>query len=324
MADYFVNKVNSNFKTLNSVKKVLLVGLTCIDIINECEDFPVEDEDAKVLSQTWSVGGNAANTARVLAQHDNIQVDLFCGLSQKPENSFVISDLLSYGVNIDNCCTYEDVNFPTSCCILNSKNGSRTILHCNHNFPGLKFENFKKVDVSSYDLVHFGGRDLIEVSKMIDHVISTRGTNSLPIISGEMEKPKRIIDLEKHLRPKVDVLFISKDIRLFQDFQDSIETLKSYTQKDLRANCLVCPWGDKGAGLAIKLNNLWSFTEVAPFFIEKPVDTLGAGDVFIAGTIYGLICQNHFNDSVQYACFLAKEKCLQNGFKDLLKKLKKE
>jgi len=320
MADYFVNKVNANFKSLNSVKKVLLVGLTCIDIINECEDFPVEDEDAKVVTQTWSVGGNAANTARVLAQYPKIEVHLFCGLSKKPENSFVIADLLSYGVNIDNCCMYEDVNFPTSCCILNSKNGSRTILHCNHNFPGLKFENFSKVDLSSYDLIHFGGRDLVEVSKMIDHVISIRGTRSLPIISGEMEKPKRLINLEKHLRPKVDILFISKDIGLAQNFQDSMKTLKSYSQKELRAHCIICPWGDKGAGLATKLNDVWSFIEVAPFYIEKPIDTLGAGDVFIAGTIYGVISQNNCKDCVQYACFLAKEKCLQTGFKDLLQK----
>ena len=325
MAHYFVNNKDQSFKTCKLKKKVLLVGLTCIDIVNTCKEFPKEDEDAKVISQLWAVGGNAANTARVLAQHENIQVDLFCGLSKKSETQYVIDNLKSYGLDLECCPLYEE-HFPTSCCIINSQNGSRTILHCNHNFPSLKFEDFLlTVKTSSYDIIHFGGRDLAEVSKMIDHVLSVRGTNKFPVISGEMEKPKRLAELEALFQSKCDVLVISKDIGRAKGFTTSKETLNHYVSLELNAKVLICPWGEKGAGYAKKKdNNKWEIDHVPSYKIEdKAVDTLGAGDVFNAGLLYGMLSDNSIENCTKYACFLAKEKCIQVGFKDLLLRINK-
>ena len=335
MAEYFVNNMKDHsFKTCKSIKKVLVVGLSCIDIVNTCKEFPLEDEDANVISQLWAVGGNAANTARVIAQHEKVQVDLFCGLSKRSESQFVIDNLKSYGLNLDKCPLYEE-HFPTSCCIINSQNGSRTILHCNHNFPSLKFEDFvESVSVLSYDLIHFGGRNVVEVSKMMNHVLKTRGQNKSPIISGEMEKPKRLVQLEEHFQNKCDVLVISKDIARAKGFATPIETLNCYTSLgELNAGVLVCPWGEQGAGYATKLvdnNNSidgttgWEIAHVPSFKIEKgnATDTLGAGDVFNAGLIIGLLsAENSIRDCTKYACFLAKEKCVQEGFKNLVQRI---
>ena len=327
MAHYFVNNVTDHsFKVCKFDRKVLLVGLNCIDIVNNCKEFPKEDGDANVTSQLWAVGGNAANTARVLSQHKNIQVDLFCGLSKKNESQFVIDNLKSYGLNLEYCPLYEE-QFPTSCCIINSQNGSRTILHCNHNFPSLKFKDFERiVNVSSYNIIHFGGRDLPDVSKMIDHVMKVRGKNKFPIISGEMEKPKRLTELEALFQPKCDILIISKDIGRAKGFQNSKETLAYYASLELNAKILICPWGESGAGYAKKsdVENTWDIEHVPSFKIEdKAIDTLGAGDSFNAGLLYGILSENSVADCTKYACFLAKEKCVQDGFKDLLLRINK-
>ncbi|XP_053239892.1 ketohexokinase isoform X5 [Podarcis raffonei] len=48
-------------------KRVLCVGLVCLDIISVVERYPAEDSDTRCLSQRWQRGGNASNTCTVLA-----------------------------------------------------------------------------------------------------------------------------------------------------------------------------------------------------------------------------------------------------------------
>jgi len=115
-------------------KKILSVGLICLDIISVCESYPTEGTDQKVKDMRMQKGGNAANTAAVLALLGN-KVD-FLGCFPKNGNDFftqqslkfIQNEMVSYGVDITKCI--EDVSFelPISTVIINSSNGSRTIL----------------------------------------------------------------------------------------------------------------------------------------------------------------------------------------------------
>ncbi|XP_042266137.1 ketohexokinase isoform X5 [Thunnus albacares] len=48
-------------------KKILCVGLVCLDIINVVDKYPEEDTDSRCLSQRWQRGGNASNSCTVLS-----------------------------------------------------------------------------------------------------------------------------------------------------------------------------------------------------------------------------------------------------------------
>ncbi|XP_076581897.1 ketohexokinase-like isoform X6 [Chaetodon auriga] len=48
-------------------KKILCVGLVCLDIINVVDKYPEEDTDTRCLSQRWQRGGNASNSCTVLS-----------------------------------------------------------------------------------------------------------------------------------------------------------------------------------------------------------------------------------------------------------------
>ncbi|XP_073725314.1 ketohexokinase isoform X4 [Misgurnus anguillicaudatus] len=48
-------------------KKILSIGLVCLDIINVVDKYPEEDSDTRCLSQRWQRGGNASNTCTVLS-----------------------------------------------------------------------------------------------------------------------------------------------------------------------------------------------------------------------------------------------------------------
>ncbi|XP_053723152.1 ketohexokinase isoform X3 [Synchiropus splendidus] len=47
-------------------KKILCVGLVCLDIISVVDKFPEEDTDNRCVSQRWQRGGNASNSCTVL------------------------------------------------------------------------------------------------------------------------------------------------------------------------------------------------------------------------------------------------------------------
>ncbi|XP_030054480.1 ketohexokinase isoform X4 [Microcaecilia unicolor] len=49
-------------------KKILCIGLVCLDIISVVDKYPEEDTDTRCLSQRWQRGGNASNSCTVLAQ----------------------------------------------------------------------------------------------------------------------------------------------------------------------------------------------------------------------------------------------------------------
>ncbi|XP_015257949.1 PREDICTED: ketohexokinase isoform X3 [Cyprinodon variegatus] len=48
-------------------KKILCVGLVCLDIISVVDKYPEEDTDSRCLSQRWQRGGNASNSCTVLS-----------------------------------------------------------------------------------------------------------------------------------------------------------------------------------------------------------------------------------------------------------------
>ncbi|XP_075353671.1 ketohexokinase isoform X5 [Mycteria americana] len=48
-------------------KRILCVGLVCLDIISVVEAYPAEDSDTRCVSQRWQRGGNASNSCTVLA-----------------------------------------------------------------------------------------------------------------------------------------------------------------------------------------------------------------------------------------------------------------
>ncbi|NXX76893.1 KHK Ketohexokinase, partial [Urocolius indicus] len=48
-------------------KRILCVGLVCLDVISVVEAYPAEDSDTRCVSQRWQRGGNASNSCTVLS-----------------------------------------------------------------------------------------------------------------------------------------------------------------------------------------------------------------------------------------------------------------
>lgn len=101
----------------------------------------------------WQRGGNASNNCTVLAQF-GVQSEFLGSLSAAKMFKFVIDDCIDRCIRISNC-TSHNCEAPLSSVILNEATGSRTIIHSNPNLPILKFEDFKRINMSQYKWIHF-------------------------------------------------------------------------------------------------------------------------------------------------------------------------
>lgn len=77
---------------------------------------------------------------------------------------------------------------------------------------------------------------------------------------------------------------------------------------------LIIPWGEDGAIAKPKNGDVVKSPIFPP---DKVVDTLGAGDSFIAGTLCSLLAKKSLQDSIIYGCKVAGAKVGMRGFRGL-------
>ncbi|XP_029452174.1 ketohexokinase isoform X9 [Rhinatrema bivittatum] len=146
-------------------KKILCVGLVCLDIISVVDKYPEEDTDTRCLSQRWQRGGNASNSCTILAQLGAPCAFMGSLATGHMANSFALDNFKLYNIDISHVITRSECSFPASVVIGNKTNGSRTILHSNSNLPDVTAQDFQKVDLSQYKWIHwevFVSKDLAQ------------------------------------------------------------------------------------------------------------------------------------------------------------------
>lgn len=162
--------------------QILLVGTATLDIVFTLAEYPGEDEEVRAQGLRLCRGGNAANSAVVLAQLGH-RCDFFGVLAEAPETAVIERDFDTYGVG-HTLCPKVAGRPPTSSIQLTPS--SRTIVHY-RDLPELAATQFRQVDLTSYDWLHFECRNVPELQKMLLWVREERA--GVPI-SLELEKPR--------------------------------------------------------------------------------------------------------------------------------------
>ena len=287
--------------------RILVVGIATLDVVNTVDGYPGEDEEVRALAQRLARGGNGANTAVVLRSLGH-QCAFAGVLTDDWGGRWVRRSLKESGVDIRTCRMHSPGQIPTSYIALNRRNGSRTIVHF-RDLPEFSFDDFLASDPCRYDWCHFEGRNIGETLKMLHYL--RQACADIPV---SIEIEKRRPDNEERLMDQGDVLFFSRGYALGRGFTDGTAFLRAMREK-VSPRLLICPWSAEGAFALSAENELFT----APAFLPSPVvDTIGAGDVFNAGMIHGLLNQLGLDLSLEAACRLAGRKCGQEGFDGLL------
>ncbi|XP_054268450.1 ketohexokinase-like isoform X2 [Macrosteles quadrilineatus] len=291
---------------LKANKRVLCVGVVCVDSIQVCKDFPLEDSDESI-DHRWQRGGNASNNCTVLARCG--QACEFIGtMSDDLMAKFAKQDFEKENIIIENVVKHNIYETPFSSVIINSKNGSRTIIHSNKGMPELTLEDFKKIDTNQYHWIHFQGRNVSEVSKMLAHLKQRNTKYPGVTTSVELEKAREELKL---LLPLADVVFIGKDFAKFQGCKDGFDALQRNIGLVKMGATVVVAWGESGA---VAGTTDGTVVESAAFLSSSVVDTLGAGDTFVAATILCLSQGRGLKESITTGCRVAGAKVTKAGF----------
>jgi ketohexokinase len=282
-------------------RRILGVGVAAWDIVNQVAVYPREDADVRTRGQRVVRGGNAANTLSVLSQLGHACA--WAGtLGGDASGELVLKDLERHHIDTRACVLHPDGSTPVSYVILSLANGSRTIVH-HRDLPELSAADFARIPLAGHDWVHFEGRNPEETSIMLSDC-----RERLPgiKISVEVEKPRPGIEL---LLAGPEVLIFSRSYALSCGYAEPRRFLDDQWDRT-QARLLVLPWGEKGA-YAQSRGGAICFAR--PHIPSRVRDTLGAGDVFNAGLIDGLLSGLELPALLARASALAGHKCGVSG-----------
>ena len=281
---------------------ILLTGVTTLDIINHVEHYPCEDSEVRAVQQQIRSGGNTCNSAIVIQQL-GIRPVLLANFADDNSAAQILSQLKSRNIDTSLCPVQQNSRTPTSYITINRQNGSRSIIH-HRQLDELQAEYMKTIDLSAFSWLHFEARNCSQLKSMLPYARSF----NIPV-SIELEKPRKNMG---NIPEFADVLLISKVYAESQQLL-SAEDCINYYRKKYPDKTISCTWGSQGAWAYHKSHVIHQ----PAFKLQRPVETLGAGDTFNAAFIASQLHQLNITDSLKFACRLAANKCMQSGFDQL-------
>lgn len=276
---------------------MLGVGIATLDIVNEVAAYPAEDSEVRALGQRVRRGGNATNTLVVLSQLGHACTWIGT-LGEDAHSQEILRDLHRHGVATGPCVRHPGGSTPTSYVALSRATGSRTIVHYRA-LPELTAAEFARVALDGWDWVHFEGRSAEHTAAMLRDCAARRP--GLPI-SLEVEKPRPGIE---HLLVGPDVLLFSRAYAGSRGYTDPGRFLADQWPCT-GASLLILAWGADGAYAQARGGGLCRAPAYAP---PRVADTLGAGDLFNAAVIDGLLAGLDLPALLARATRLAGHKC---------------
>ncbi len=285
--------------------RILLAGVAALDSIHQVPRYPREDEELRALRHITRPGGNAANSASVLAGLGH-EVALLSLWGDDDAGRRVERELAGRGVDLRLCRRVAGGTTATSHIVLSRATGSRTIVHV-RDLEELELADFARVDLGAIDWIHFEARNVARTARAM---AAARAAEAPPAISLEVEKERPEVET---LWPAADLIVFSRAFARGRGFDSAPALLHQVRGHAPRAR-LACAWGDQGA-FGLDTNGHAPRARARP--PAEIVDTIGAGDVFNAGLIDALARGATFAAALERGCALAGAKVGRLGFDGL-------
>jgi sugar/nucleoside kinase (ribokinase family) len=295
-------------------KGITIAGNLIVDYVKEIDIFPEEGLLSNILSLSRSVGGCAANTAADLAVMDEALHVCAIGCVGDDENGeYVINCLNTFGVDTQHI--YK-VGAPTSFTdVMSVVKGQRTFFHARG--ANAHFETIPESALNC-NILHMGYALLLEKmdapyadygTKMAFELAKARSKGvktSLDVVS---EAGERFQEIVLPSLPHCDYIIINEieaslitGIRLRENNIIIDSNMPIALQKLLTAGVheLAVIHSPEG-GWAMDIGRRTAFQPSLCLPEGSIMGTVGAGDAFCAGMLYGLYQGYELNKSLQFA-----------------------
>ncbi|OIW29793.1 Ribokinase-like protein [Coniochaeta ligniaria NRRL 30616] len=310
---------------------LILVGACYLDTVLNVPHFPEEDSKLRATSLRVRRGGNCPNTLEVLQQllrqgsttatrRDVVPHLVSC--LPAAGSAATAKILSSFGddtlADFSRCLYRRGHAEPASCYIIQSQAaGTRTIVNYN-DLPEMTVQELGDIADGFRDMPqswwHFEGRipgTTLACIRYLRRVLPECRT------SVEVEKPGR--DGLRELAAAADVVFYSRAWAESQGYESADACLRG-EEAASKSSLAFCTWGAQGA-CALSPEKMMVQRPIRPTEGHLDVvDTIGAGDTFIAGVLFGLLCHSadwNTEATLRFAVDLATQKVQMDGFAGL-------
>jgi len=294
----------------HSVEVIGFGALNC-DTIHQVDDLAPPGRETGVVSVTRQPGGSAANTIVGLARL-GVRTGFVGTVGSDREGSLLLDDFKREGVDLHGI-TKAKGNTGTALIFIDS-HGERAIYvlpSVNDTFVTANFDYAKQAKI-----VHLSSFMSIDQLRMqISFVQQLRGSRVKISFSPGNIYAKLGLNELKPLIERSLVLFLNKEEASALTGSPDVEEVASIL--DVGAYIVAVTLGDKGSYVVTRSKSL----DLPPYKSDI-TDTVGAGDAFAAGFLYGQLTGKDPRESGLYGNYMASKSIAQlGGRKGLLRDL---
>jgi len=291
--------------------EVIGFGALNCDQIYQVDDLASPGRETGVVSVTRQPGGSAANTMVGLARL-GVRTGFIGTVGTDKAGSLLLDDLKREGVDLHGitkasgdtgaALIFIDSHGERAIYILPSVND--TFVTANHDYA----KQAKILHLSSF-------MDIDQLRMQISYVQQLRGSRAKISFSPGNIYAKLGLNELKPLIERSFVLFLNKEEASTLTGSPDVEDVSSVL--DVGAHIVAVTLGERGSYVVTRSKSL----DLPPYKSDV-VDTVGAGDAFAAGFLYGQLTGKDLRESGLYGNFMASKSIAQlGGRKGLLRDL---
>ena len=282
----------------NKIFDVVGMGLNSVDLIGVVPEFPTLNSKMKLLQFSKQGGGQVA-TALVALSRWGVRTKYIGKVGGDELGSFSLDTIREEGVDISSVTIEPYANNQFAMILVDGVSGERTILWNRDERLMYREGELKKNDICSGKILHLDGHDIRAAIRSAQWA--------------KKEGIPTVIDIDK-VEPLTGKLigqidFVITSSRFSTLMTGILDREKALVELQRQTSGFLCSTlGHEGAMALVNGEILY----VKGFKI-KAVDTTGAGDVFHAGFIYGLLQNWEVVEILRFANAVAALKCLDLG-----------
>jgi sugar/nucleoside kinase (ribokinase family) len=277
---------------------VVGMGLNSVDFLCITPEFPKFNSKMKMLQFSRQGGGQVA-TALVALSRWGVKTKYLGKMGDEELGQFSLQSLREEGVDVSSVTIEPGTRNQLAMILVDGPTGERTILWDRNERLMYREGELRKKEICSGKILHLDGHDI-----------------RAALLAARWAKEERIptvIDLDKvetltsELIKEID--FVVTSARFPTLFTGMTDREKAFRELQRQTPGFLCTTlGHEGAMAFVD-----GQTHYAQGFKMKVVDTTGAGDVFHAGFIYGLLQNWEVEEILRFANAAAALKCRDLG-----------
>ena len=249
-------------------------GLNAVDYLCVVPHYPRFDSKTRILHYERLAGGQVATAMAFLARM-GLKGKYIGKVGSDEVGQFSLQSLKSENIDTSSVAVEPDSRNQYAFIIIDKNSGERTILWDRDDKLNYKCEEIARKDICAGKLLYLDGHDHVAAIQAAEWAQS----EAIPVV---IDLDKVVPETEK-LISQVDFLITSSNFPPeFTGIDDPIESLLSL--RNFCGGFIAMTLGAQGA-MAVVNGACVRF----PAFKVHAVDTTGAGDIFHAGFMYGLL-----------------------------------